>query len=101
MEITLIALLLTVILRKNFRSNKLIQNITGGICNFVYYAVQYLIISPIGFLLNILKILTVYMKDDIVHGKKIYKRANYAAKDEGDLPDPNPDDTCPKENSLF
>lgn len=101
-EIIFTILLLTIVLKKNFRNNKLIQIITNFICNFIYYSTQYLIISPIGFLLNILKIITVYIKDDVVHGKQIYKRTSYQSKnDNGDLPDPNPDDTCPDENRLF
>ena len=101
MKIALIALIAIVLLRKNFRDNKVIQSITSVICNLVYYLTQYLIISPVGFALNIIKILTVYIKDDVVHGKHIYKREKFENEDEGNLPDPSPDDTCPTENRLF
>lgn len=101
MKIILSLLILIVILKKSFRKNDVIQKITGGICNFLYYAVQYVVISPMGFLLNILKILMVYIKDDIVHGKRIYKREEFEGKSQDTLPDPSPDDTCPDEKSLF
>lgn len=102
MKITLIVLTIIVLLRKNFRNNKLVQSLTGVVCNLIYYITQYLIISTVGFVLNLLKILAIYIKDDhVIHGKDIYKRTTYEARKATDLPDPNPDDTCPTEDRLF
>lgn len=101
MKIILITIFIIVVLRKNFRSNKHIQRITKVLCNIIYYSIQYLVISPLGFILNILKKCIVYMKDDIVYGKEIYSRSKFQTMNISSLPDPNPDDTCPKENELF